>query len=75
MGMKCSFGHTFAPIDSKLWRPNSLHHVLLGSRLVEAQLPPIREEAQLPPLHPVCAPPWAVGFLSAILQEYTGLIL
>ena len=35
--MKCSSCHTFAPIDSTFWRPNSLHSVLLGSRLVEAQ--------------------------------------
>ena len=52
VGMKCSSCHTFAPIDSIVWRPNSLQSVPLAFRLVEAQLPPIREEAQLPPLYP-----------------------
>ena len=53
MGIKCFSCHTFAPIDSIFFgSPNSLYSVLPGFRLVEAQLPPIRDEALLPLLYP-----------------------
>jgi len=44
----------FRPHRLHFWRPNSLQLILLGPtfRLEEAQLPPIREEALLPPLYP-----------------------
>ena len=53
VGIKCFSCHTFAPIDSIFFgSPNSLYSVLPGFRLVEAQLPPIRDEALLPLLYP-----------------------